>query len=406
MRFEELRRLRDLLAGGGGAEAVFMSLRDRSLQGAALQRALGEEMRRLAKAVAPERFGGNPEAQDLAKRLQRELIDLYGQALLRVGPTREEPAAAAQEADEASGEPAERDATALAVAELAQWDARGVPEAGPGRRGEAGSVGLRVEVAGELREFPEWLGEGDVAELWRAPGDDGDACVAKVALDVRDNDLIFAEAEALRRLAEGDARQQGLLPRLHARFFTREGRAGNLLGLVEGLDGLALRERLPEGVPPEHVVWIGRRILSAVGYAHSRGVLHANIEPAHVLVRPRDHRVVLVDWCYALIEPSRTGQTFRAVQDEYSAPEVAQRGPATPAADLLSIGRTLGFLLGAHPIELDLGPHVPEPLQRFVRFLARPSRVQRAQDAWDMYFELERVRDVCFGPHVFREFVV
>jgi hypothetical protein len=50
--------------------------------------------------------------------------------------------------------------------------------------------------------------------------------------------------------------------------------------------------------------------------------------------------------------------------------------------------------------------HVPDPLQRFIRYLARPSPLQRAQDAWEAYFELERVRDTCFGPHVFREFVV
>lgn len=394
MRFEELRKLRDLLARGGGPAAVFMSLRDASLRGPALQRALGEEMRRLARTVAPERFGGNPEAQDLAKQLQRALVDLYAQALLQVGD-------AGEGAAEVRGAPERRAdfGGPEALAELARWDARGGPE-------PHAPAGLRVEVEGTTRTFDERLGEGDLAELWRAPGGDGEPCVAKVALDARDNDLIFAEQEALRHLHAAPSRQQVLLPRLHASFFTRDGRAGSVLGLVEGLDGVALRERLPGGVPPEHVIWIGRRLLSAVGFAHQRGVLHANIEPAHIIVRPRDHRVVLIDWCYALVEPTRTGQAFRAVSEEFSAPEVEERGPPTPAADLLSIGRTLGFLLGADPRAMDLGPQVPEPLQRFLRYLTRPSRMQRAQDAWDMYFELERVRDVCYGPHVFREFVV
>lgn len=400
MRFEELRKLRDLLARGGGPAALFMSLRDASLRGPALQRALGEEMRRLARTVAPERFGGNPEAQDLAKQLQRALVDLYAQALLQVGDAGEG-AAPAADADAATGVP-ERGTDfggPEALAELAHWDVRGGPE-------PQAPAGLRVEVEGTARTFDERLAEGDLAELWRAPGGDGEPCVAKVAIDARDNDLLFAEQEALRLLHAAPSRQQVLLPRLHASFFTRDGRAGSVLGLVEGLDGVALRERLPEGVPPEHVIWIGRRLLSAVGFAHQRGVLHANIEPAHILVRPRDHRVVLIDWCYALIELTRTGQVFRAVNDEFSAPEVEERGPPTPAADLLSIGRTMGFLLGAEPRAMDLGPQVPEPLQRFLRYLTRPSRLQRAQDAWDMYFELERVRDQCYGPHVFREFVV
>ena len=385
MRIEELRRLRDLLARGGGPEALFMSLRDRSLQGPALQRALGEEMRRWLSSVSPEKFGGNPEAQDLAKRLQRELMEIYSQALLRVGPV-------------ADGEPEGEPPRVEPVHEAP-------PDLEPAPRDEDRRP-LRVEVGGAALEFTESLPDGDLAAFWRAPGGDGEPCVAKVAIDAGDNDLLCNEAEALQRLDDPDARQRALLPRLYGRFFTPDGRAGNLLGLVEGLTGLELRARLPGGVPPEHVVWIGRRLLSVVGHAHSRGVLHGNIEPAHVIVRPRDHRVVLIDWCYAVLEPGRTGQGFRAINDEYSAPEVAERGPPTPAADLLSIGRTLAFLLGADPLALDLPAHVPDPLQRFIRYLARPSRLQRAQDAWDMYTELERVRDTCFGPHVFREFVV
>lgn len=398
MRIEQLRRLRDLLARGGGPEAVFMSLRDRSLHGPAMQRALGDEMRRWLADINPERFGGNPEAQDLARKLQRDLTEIYAEALLRVGPTGSRPEPDVAPPPEPSRVPAAdeppRDDT--------PWgDHRDDAPARPDR-----TSGLLVDIDGAPRLFSDHLADGDLAELWCSPGSDGDPCVAKVAHDAADNDLIFNEAEALQRLHEGGARQAALLPRLHARFFTRDGRAGNLLGLVEGLTGLQLRERLPAGVPPEHVIWIGRRVLSVVGHAHKQGLLHGNIEPAHVIVRPRDHRVVLIDWCYTVVEPGRTGQGFRAIHDTYSAPEVAQRGRPTPAADLLSIGRTLAFLLGADPLELDMADHVPDPLRRFIRYLARPSPLQRAQDAWEAYFELERVRDTCFGPHVFREFVV
>jgi serine/threonine protein kinase len=380
MRIDELRRLRDLLARDGEPDSVFMSLRDRSLQGPQLVRALGDELRRWRTIASPERYGGNPEAQDLAKQLQRRLDELHAEALRRV--------------DSAAPAPPPESAPGLASADR--------PLAEPAPR----PPGLRVEIGGEIREFPEHLADGDLAALWRAPGGDGEPCVAKVAHEALDNDLLFVEAEVLPRLHAEGARQSALLPRLHGRFFTADGRAGNLLGLVEGLDGLALRERLPGGVPPEHIIWIGRRLLSALGHAHRAGVLHGNIEPAHVIVRPRDHRVVLVDWCYAIVEPARTGQGFRAVHDDYSAPEVAQRGPATPAADLFSVGRTLAFLLGGDPHSLELPAHVPERIARFVRYLARPSRLQRAQDAWEMFAELDRIREVVYGPHVFREFVV
>ena len=401
MRTDELRRLRDLLARGGGPEVVFMSLRDRSLQGPALARALGDELRRWLTVASPERYGGNPDAQDLARQLQRALHQRHAEALQRLQELPPAPPATLQ-----SG-PAmlQQDHPPAAAAAHASVDPGPYRAAAPPPAGLPPS-GLWVEVAGVAREFADHLGDGDLAAIWRAPGEDGDACVAKVALAAADNDLLFNEAEVLQRLHAGEARQRALLPRLHGRFFTEGGRAGNLLGLVEGLDGAALRARLPAGVPPEHIVWIARRTLSALGHAHDLGVLHGNIEPAHLIVRPRDHRVVLVDWCYAIVEPARTGQGFRAVHDEYSAPEVAQRGPPTPAADLLSVGRTLAFLLGGDPLSLDLPAHVPEPIQRFIRYLSRPSRLQRAQDAWDMYAELERIRETVYGPHVFREFVV
>ncbi|MDC0716360.1 hypothetical protein [Nannocystis bainbridge] len=396
MRIDELRGLRDLLARGGGPELVFMSLRDGSLRGPARARALADELRRWSTVAAPERYGGNPDAQDLARQLQRQLHQLHAEALQRLSSGPSGPAATVQ-----SGP-----ATLQQDRSPAALPAHASADPGPYRAAAPPPPGLRVEVAGVIREFADHLGDGDLAAIWRAAGDDGDPCVAKVALAAADNDLLFNEAEVLQRLHAGDPRQRDLLPRLHDRFFTADGRAGNLLGLVEGLDGAALRARLPEGVPPEHIVWIARRTLSVLGHAHERGVLHGNIEPAHIIVRPRDHRVVLVDWCYAIVEPARTGQGFRAVHDEYSAPEVAQRGPPTPAADLLSVGRTLAFLLGGDPLSLDLPAHVPDPLQRFVRYLARPSRQQRAQDAWDMYAELERIREAVYGPHVFREFFV
>lgn len=393
MRIDELRRLRDLLARGGGPEVVFMSLRDRSLQGAALVRALGDELRRWLAIASPERFGGNPGAQDLAKQLQQQLHELHA-AALRLHGAADLPARPADLQPEPANLQAGRSAADAASADPGPY------------RSAAPALDLRVTVGGSSRSFPEHLGDGDLAAIWRAPGDDGDACVAKVAHAAADNDLLFNEAETLQRLHAGDARQRALLPQLHDRFFTADGRAGNLLGFVEGHDGVALRARLPRGVPPEHIIWIARRLLSVVGHAHSCGVLHGNIEPAHVIVRPRDHRVVLIDWCYALFEPGRTGQGFRAIHDEYSAPEVAQRGPPTPPADLLSVGRTLAFLLGGDPLSLELPEHVPDPIQRFVRYLARPSRLQRAQDAWDMFAELERIRELVYGPHVFREFVV
>ena len=77
-----------------------------------------------------------------------------------------------------------------------------------------------------------------------------------------------------------------------------------------------------------------------------------------------------------------------------------------PAAVVYSIGRCLLFFLGGDLRSGEMPAQVDDRLQRFVRYLTRPSPLQRAQDAWDMYAELERVRAAIHGPHRFQEFVV
>jgi serine/threonine protein kinase len=105
-------------------------------------------------------------------------------------------------------------------------------------------------------------------------------------------------------------------------------------------------------------------------------------------------------------EPARTRQGFRVYNPDYSAPEVREKKPPLPAADLYSIGRCLLFLLGGDLTSGEMPTLVDDRLQRFVRYLTRPSPLQRAQDAWDMFVELERVRAGIYGPHRFQEFVV
>ena len=49
------------------------------------------------------------------------------------------------------------------------------------------------------------------------------------------------------------------------------------------------------------------RVLSVIGFAHSQGVIHGNIDPAHLLIRGEDHNVTVLDWSNALLsETERT----------------------------------------------------------------------------------------------------
>lgn len=251
----------------------------------------------------------------------------------------------------------------------------------------------------------EALARGDLAMLYAGRAEDGERVVIKIVEEAGDNDLMLREARALERLHAEESPQSKHLPRLIDRLVTPEGTRAHVLSRFDGgLDLEQLRHRLGgAGAPPRHAVWIMRRCLSALGWAHSQGVVHGNLDPTHVMVRPEDHNVWLVDWCYSIIAPAKTGQGFISHNPIYSAPEVAERKPPLPASDLYSLGKCMFWVLGGDPREETLPDEIDERLARFVRFFVKPNPLGRPRDAWRMYKQLEELRDELFGPHRFVE---
>ena len=60
-----------------------------------------------------------------------------------------------------------------------------------------------------------------------------------------------------------------------------------------------MRLAYPGGIDARTAVWMWRRILEVLGWAHRCGISHRAVLPEHILVHPRDHRVLLVGWSSA-----------------------------------------------------------------------------------------------------------
>lgn len=245
--------------------------------------------------------------------------------------------------------------------------------------------------------------EGDLCHLFRGRclGGDSDTAdvVVKLARDVADNDLVRNEIRVLGRLWARPGVQLKHLPQLLDRFVA-EGHQGLILRALDALDLTVVLQRQPAGLDAQHCAWILARLLSVVGFAHSRGVVHGNIEPAHVLIRPSDHNAFLIDWSYAAVEPGKTGEGFRVLNEHFSAPEVALRQPPAPPSDLYSLGKVMVALLSGDATATVMPDHVPARFRRFVEFMIRPSPYQRPQDAWELFAELRMVREELWGgPH-------
>jgi ABC-type sugar transport system substrate-binding protein/tRNA A-37 threonylcarbamoyl transferase component Bud32 len=128
-------------------------------------------------------------------------------------------------------------------------------------------------------------------------------------------------------------------------FFEERGNAYLVMDFVEG-EGLAeLIER--EGALPEDrvLVW-AKQLLDALGYCHAQGVIHRDVKPQNVIIRP-DGRAVLVDFgLVKLWDPHdpRTRTAMRGVgTPEYAPPEQydAEIGHTDARSDIYSLGATL-----------------------------------------------------------------
>lgn len=155
------------------------------------------------------------------------------------------------------------------------------------------------------------LGQGEHSEVLLAErlGAVPERVTIKLARDAAGDAVLAREAAVLQAL------QALSVP--GAAYFTRRLPQPLGLGVAQGLgDGerqaLVLRhptgfwgslqevqQANPQGIDARHAVWLWRRMLEVLAFVHGAGWTHRALTPAHALVHPRDHGVLLIGWSQA-----------------------------------------------------------------------------------------------------------
>lgn len=125
-------------------------------------------------------------------------------------------------------------------------------------------------------------------------------------------------------------------------------RAGVAYVVMELVEGMSLEAKLCCELEVAEVLSIGMSLASALGAAHSRGVIHRDIKPANILVTPTGHIKVL-DFGLAKRmrepaggdAPSLTNAGTAMGTTAYMSPEQAFGEPVTPATDVFAAGVVL-----------------------------------------------------------------
>lgn len=210
-------------------------------------------------------------------------------------------------------------------------------------------------------ELARPLGSGGMGTVWRArdialdrevalkevrPPDPATAA-AQPGLVVQLRERAVREARALARLAHPN------VVTIHHIVEPEPGSDGHPWIVMELVRGGSLADRLESGpLPVADVLRLGLDLLSALRAAHAEGVLHRDVKPANVLLRPTGS-AVLTDFGIAALHGA-TGLTSTGAligSPEYIAPERARGEEGLPASDLWSLGMLLYVASeGVHPL--------------------------------------------------------
>ena len=164
------------------------------------------------------------------------------------------------------------------------------------------------------------IGAGGMGEVWSAWDS---ALGRRVAIKVMRGSLV--ETPAFRDRFVAEAQRQAKLdhpniPRVHDYFI--DGRATCLvLQLIDGESVDAIIER-DGALPLETAVSIAKDFLSALNYAHQRGIIHRDVKPSNIIL-DRHGQAYLIDFGIALaIGEARMTRTGAFVGTfEYTSPE-------------------------------------------------------------------------------------
>ncbi|MFH1182289.1 MAG: serine/threonine-protein kinase [Candidatus Woesearchaeota archaeon] len=212
------------------------------------------------------------------------------------------------------------------------------------------------------------------------------ACIKQnLTPGAEDVELLRQEAKILWKLCEYHS-----IPHAKGFYLLDSTNAALVMSYIEGktLDSIITKHGR---LHPEDASWITERLLGALYYAHSYGVIHADVKPQNVIIEPKKHDIKLIDWGLSVYRPTSMTKPVGSTP-AYAAPEIIQGKPPIPESDIYGAGIVLMYALGGNPDKKVLPKDVPDKLADLCNSMLRYDPNERPN--WERMNPIQRLSDI------------
>lgn len=219
----------------------------------------------------------------------------------------------------------------------------------------------------------------------------------KMPRSPKHNDLVVNEIASLKFLKDGVPEEYQMYHPTTVDTFSHRDKTNGMTRrsiILDHLDGFVslkdVRQAYPGGISGRHVAWIARRLWIALDTAHEAGVAHTAVFPEHVMIHPKMHGVVLVDWSYS----TEIGEKLEYAVPRYLKNEWYGKRYDKPLDHRLDVHEA------AHTLESLLGAQEARPFRAFFN----GCRVASTPTAGELFQEFDELLERLYGKRKYIEF--